>query len=371
MKQYKILAMTSIENKKRIEQFFDTTQFNYAGTVAPDINGAKKVVNAAIDALVVMANKITAKDSELLKQIYMARKDFATILITDTCDVDTLTIAMECGIAKVLTTDMDEKAIYDNIVFEIDKISSRGRGSKEKKYDSKIISVFGTKGGAGKTTVAVNFAVALQKKGKKVLLIDLDLQFGDVGVFMDVPRFDTISDLVEGADFSTAAVSSYLFTHSTGVNILLAPQSPELAELVKPAHIDKVVAALKDSFDYIVFDLGPTLDECVLQALELSDTIYFITTPEISTLKNTKICMNVLNTLELAKKVKFILNKDGDSYVKKKDMEAALDDEIVLVIPSEPKNTIAGINRGVPIVEANPKSKVSKEIVKYVNNDEI
>ena len=103
----------------------------------------------------------------------------------------------------------------------------------------------------------------------------------------------------------------------------------------------------------------------------MSDTVYFIITPEISTLKNAKNCMNVLNTLELSKKVKFILNKDGDSYVKKKDVESTLDEDIELVISSDPKTTIASINRGVPIVIASPKSKVGKEIIRFVNRDEI
>lgn len=293
------------------------------------------------------------------------------ILLTGTRDIEILTEAMSCGIGKVLTTDMEQSQIQEEIISEIAKNRSRGTDAGEQKYDSKILSVFGTKGGAGKTTVSVNMAVALQKKGKKVLLIDLDLQFGDVGVFMDIPVYDTISDLVAENDYSLATVNSYLYTHSSGVRVLLAPQSPEFAELVKPTHVNAIIDAVKDSYDYIIFDLGPTLDDCVLQALELSDTVYFIITPEISTLKNAKNCMNVLNTLELSKKVKFILNKDGDSYVKKKDVESTLDEDIELVISSDPKTTIASINRGVPIVIASPKSKVGKEIIRFVNRDEI
>lgn len=371
MRQYKILAMTSIENERKVEDILDVQNFNYVGSLPLDEKGIRKATKMTMDALVIVSPKLTSKDCSLLEQIYMARKNLVMILVTQVCDIDTLTEAMSCGIGKVLTMDMEEREINDSIIAEITKNRSRGSDGEEKQYDSKILSVFGTKGGAGKTTVAVNMAVALQKKGKKVLLIDLDLQFGDVGVFMDVPAFDTISDLVAEGDFNSSTVNSYLFTHSSGVHLLLAPQSPEFAEVVKPEHINKIVEAMKDSFDYIIFDMGPTLDECVLQALELCDTIYFIITPEISTLKNTKICINVLSTLELAKKVKFILNKDGDSYVKKKDMESALDDEIVLVIPSEPKNTIASINRGIPIVIANPKSKASKEITRYVNSEDI
>lgn len=371
MTHYKILAMASMENEKKAEELLDNDSFKYMGTVLLDSKGIEKVMNTSVDALVIVTDVLTGEDTKLLERIYMSKKNLVMILLTGIRDIEILTEAMACGIGKVLTTDMEQSQIQEEIISEIAKNRSRGTEVSEQKYDSKILSIFGTKGGAGKTTVAVNMAVALQKKGKKVLLIDLDLQFGDVGVFMDIPVYDTISDLVAENDYSLATVNSYLYTHSSGVRVLLAPQSPEFAELVKPTHVNAIIDAVKDSYDYIIFDLGPTLDDCVLQALELSDTVYFIITPEISTLKNTKTCMNVLNTLELSKKVKFILNKDGDSYVKKKDVESTLDEDIVLVISSDPKTTIASINRGVPIVIASPKSKVGKEIIHFVNRDEI
>ena len=358
MKHYKILAMASMENEKKAEELLDNDSFKYMGTVLLDSKGVGKVMNTSVDALVIVTDVLTSEDTKLLERIYMSKKNLVMILLTVTRDIEILTEAMSCGIGKVLTTDMEQSQIQEEIISEIAKNRSRGTDAGEQKYDSKILSVFGTKGGAGKTTVSVNMAVALQKKGKKVLLIDLDLQFGDVGVFMDIPVYDTISDLVAENDYSLATVNSYLYTHSSGVRVLLAPQSPEFAELVKPTHVNAIIDAVKDSYDYIIFDLGPTLDDCVLQALELSDTVYFIITPEISTLKNAKNCMNVLNT-------------DGDSYVKKKDVESTLDEDIELVISSDPKTTIASINRGVPIVIASPKSKVGKEIIRFVNRDEI
>jgi pilus assembly protein CpaE len=301
----------------------------------------------------------------------MTKKNVVLLLITNKCDMETLSLAMDCGIAKVFTTEKSTLDIQEGIIAEIDRANTRYAEAEEKVYNSKIVSVFGTKGGTGKTTIAVNFAVALQKAGKKVLLIDLDLQFGDVGVFLNVPRFDTISDLVQEGDFNAVTINSYLYTHTSGVKVLCAPQSPEFAEIVKPEHITRIAESLRNSLDYIIFDLGPMLDECVLQALEISDSVYFITTPEISTLKNTKTCMNVMETLGIADKMKFILNKNGDSYVKQKDMEATLNAEIVLVIPNETKNAITAINRGVPIITAAPKSKIAKSICKFIGNGEI
>lgn len=167
MKHYKIIAMTAMENEQRVQYVLNNPQFNYIATVSPDENGVKKIINTAIDALVVMTDNLTGDHCALLEQIYMAKKNIVMILITNVCDLQMLTEAMDCGIGKVLTTDMDKKEIQENIVAEIVKNQSRGSESEEKGYDSKILSVFGTKGGTGKTTVAVNMAVALQKKGKK------------------------------------------------------------------------------------------------------------------------------------------------------------------------------------------------------------
>ena len=165
----------------------------------------------------------------------------------------------------------------------------------------------------------------MQEKGKDVVLIDLDLQFGDVGIFMNVPRFETISDLVKEGSFSRSSIKRYLYKHNTGVSILCAPASPELAEIVKPEHISMIADVLKKEFDYIIFDMSPTIDEFVLHALDISDSIYFVTNPEISTLKNTR----------------------------------------------DSKSAISAINRGIPLVDVAPRSKASKAILNYVNSQDI
>lgn len=242
---------------------------------------------------------------------------------------------------------------------------------ENKEYLPKVISIFGTKGGTGKTTIAVNLAVALQKKGMRVVLLDLDLQFGDVGVFMDIPQADTISELIAEGMLNEDNIISYLHKHTSGVQILSAPSSPELAEMVKPEYISQIIEVLKKKFDYVMIDLGPALDEVSLQALDLTDSIYFVTNPEISTLKNTKVCLNVMDKLGVSDKVKLILNKNGESFIKKENMEDALDKEIVLSLSRDSKNVIASINRGIPIILANPKSKVSRELTNFVATTEI
>ena len=317
-------------------------------------------------------------ESNFVEKINRTVKDKALILITGNYDVNVLTKAMECGITKVISKDDNEDSIYRSIVGEIEKENIATVDDSKESEDGfvgtkngKTISVFGTKGGTGKSTVSVNLATALQEKGKDIVLIDLDLQFGDVGIFMNVPRFETISDLVKEGSFSRSSIKRYLYKHNTGVSILCAPASPELAEIVKPEHISMIADVLKKEFDYIIFDMSPTIDEFVLHALDISDSIYFVTNPEISTLKNTKVCLDVLKTLGHFDKVKMVLNKDGESYIKRKDMESTLNKDMDLVIPRDSKSAISAINRGIPLVDVAPRSKASKAILNYVNSQDI
>ncbi len=384
MNHVKVLALATSANRPELERLLDDPAVYCVEMMAPNINIIDQALGVAAEGIVILSNELNEAECQFLEKFYISQPNMVIILITQTCDVNILSKAMQCGIAKVLTTDMSPSKICSDIVNEVERARSRNIVSSDKPVtissvtstnstsrNATLISSFGTKGGTGKTTIAVNTAVALQSEGKKVAIIDLDLQFGDVGVFMDVPKCETIYDLVMEGDFSASAINSYMYNHSSGVKILCAPDSPELAEVIKPEYIRRIGEAIKSEYDYIIFDMSPTIDECVLEALEISDLIYFVTNPEISTLKNSKICLNVLETLGMANKVRFVLNKYGDSYVKVKDMEAALDKEMYWVVPSDSKSTVSAINRGVPVVLATPNSKASKAIMKYIQTGEI
>ena len=359
------MGIASEGNAGALKNLLEYEQFECIDVVEAENENLPYIVKQPMNAVVVYDGDFSPILADFLEKINIARSDSMIFLVTKNCDMETLTRAMQCGVRNVFTMD----AVPEKICHEIETEVVR----QQKKYDpsgssmnrAHIISVFGTKGGTGKTMLSVNLAVALQSIGKQVLVVDLDLPFGDVGVFFDIPKFDTISDLIEEGVFSNATVNSYLYKHSSGVHALCAPVSPEYAELVKPEYINKIVSAVSTDFDYIIFDLGPTIDEVALQALEICNDIYFVTNPEISTLKNTKVCMHVLDTLGQASKVKMVLNKEGSSDIKIKDVEAALDMAMTVVVPSETRNVIASINRGIPIVIATPKSKVSKAIKSY------
>ena len=376
--KYKVLGLTTESGNAYLKKIINGSGFEFAGLLELEPRNLDKITVSDCDAIIIYSERFADAESNFVEKINRTVKDKALILITGNYDVNVLTKAMECGITKVISKDDNEDSIYRSIVGEIEKENIATVDDSEELEDGfvgtkngKTISVFGTKGGTGKSTVSVNLATALQEKGKDVVLIDLDLQFGDVGIFMNVPRFETISDLVKEGSFSRSSIKRYLYKHNTGVSILCAPASPELAEIVKPEHISMIADVLKKEFDYIIFDMSPTIDEFVLHALDISDSIYFVTNPEISTLKNTKVCLDVLKTLGHFDKVKMVLNKDGESYIKRKDMESTLNKDMDLVIPRDSKSAISAINRGIPLVDVAPRSKASKAILNYVNSQDI
>ena len=318
-----------------------------------------------VDAVVVYSDTMDDTEQRFIEQLYMTRGKIAFVLVCNHPTADTYGKAMSCGISRILPADSTPGEISAAVISEIVKIQNRVESADVREYDSRVLSVFSTKGGTGKTTIAVNLAAALQRLGKKVALIDLDLQFGDVSVFLNIPHCETISDLAAEQAITPNVVNSFLYKHRTGLQVLCGPESPELAELVKPELIDSVLNILRVEFDYVICDLAPSIDDVSLMAVDRSDTVYFVTTPEIPTLKNTHTCLTVLSQLNYGEKIQLVVNRDGDSYVTEKDVKTALNKDVGIVIPNDPKAAAAAMNRGIPVVLAAPKANISKTIYSF------
>ena len=362
MKQIRVLAAASGENRARMKSLLEHESVNMMALMEPDLSGADRAAAMPVDAVVLMSQTLSSGQMAFMEKLYMCREKLALVLITDEKDADTLTAALSCGIDRVITWDLTPEEIAAELSGAVERTLSRSESAEVRQFDSRVISIFSTKGGTGKTTVAVNMAVSLRQLGKRVAIVDLDLQFGDVGIFLNLPKSDTISDLVSESTLTPSVVNSFLYEHSSGVFVLPAPESPELAELVKTEHVDKIITVLRAEFDYVVCDLAPTLDEMALFVLDRSDSVYFITNPEVPALKNAKTCLSLMGTLGLAEKIRLVLNKEGDPYVGRKDVENALDRKIYAGLPSDLKASSPAINRGIPCVSGYPKSKLARAL---------
>ena len=229
-----------------------------------------------------------------------------------------------------------------------------------------VVTVFGSKGGAGKTVVAVNLATVLAREKKaRVALVDLDLEFGDVALMLDVAPRRTIGELArEEEPLDGDLVESYLLAHSSGVRVLPAPLSPEQAETIGGGAVNAILAALRHRYDYVIIDAPPSFTEPVLVALDASETILAVTTMELPALKNMSICLNILSTLGFAEdKVKLVLNRFGREFgLTLPRVEDKLGVSVWATIPSDGATVVPSVNRGVPFVLSDPKRPVSMAV---------
>ena len=231
----------------------------------------------------------------------------------------------------------------------------------------KIISFFSPKGGVGRTTIATNLAVALhQTTQQPVVLVDGSLPFGDIAVILNMsPKAKTIADLIGSFETADAdVIDSILTPHSTGIKVLLAPPTPESTELITGANIKHVLELLKQRYAYVVVDTWPSFQEQVITMLDVSDVILTLMTLEITSLKNVRVFMEIVEKLGYDEnKVQLVANRnDSSGGIKASDVEASLGRKIPHTIVSDGRTLVLAVNRGVPFVISHRDSQVSKDI---------
>jgi pilus assembly protein CpaE len=240
----------------------------------------------------------------------------------------------------------------------------------KKRGPARVVLFYGAKGGVGTTTIAINTAIALHKElNQRVCLIDANLQFGDHRVFLDLGLDrPSIVDLATAPVRDLDLVRQILVKHESGIELLLAPPSPETAELVNSDHLPEIVGLLANDFDYIVLDVDKRLDEINLRLMDVAQMIYVVLTADLPCLKNVRLVLETINHLGYSdEKVKLILNRSNAfTGINVKNAESALKRRIDYQIINEYRSAIGALNSGAPFMYTKVDSALGRDVLEFV-----
>lgn len=230
--------------------------------------------------------------------------------------------------------------------------------------DINVVTVMGASGGVGKTTIATNLAASFAEFGLKTCLVDLSLQFGDVGMFTNIKPNFTVYDLVVSNPEFNPNMNLFIEHVNPNLFVLPAPVLPEQADYITRSMIAKLIKNLSVYFDVVVFDTPSIINDICLELFQLSHQIVLVTTKDLGSIKNSKLAIDILTKLKVDDKIKLVLNKhDSPKFVVDDDsVRRMLGVDIISAIPHT--NTITGnaINMGVPFIYSYPREAISDAI---------
>jgi pilus assembly protein CpaE len=228
----------------------------------------------------------------------------------------------------------------------------------------KVIAVYGPKGGVGCTTIAVNLAIALHKEESPVIIVDGDMEFGDVAVFVNQQGKNSIVDLAPRAEeLDPEIIQEVTVLHPpTGLKILTAPARPEFSESVTGEQFMKVLDYLRSMFAYIVVDCASSLTDVTLSSIDSADLIVLITTQEIPAIKDARLFLDLLSSLKISRdRLLFVMNKfDKRIGITSEKISESFKQEIQIILPVEEKVVLPSINRGVPFVMGDKSKSITR-----------
>ena len=277
--------------------------------------------------------------------------------------------AVLAGVNDYLMTPIKEEELIQSIhtvLAQEERRRARMSGEMEEPVAcGTVLTVFGAKGGIGKTTISTNLATSLvQKTGQSAVLVDLDTRFGDVAILMDIPVERSIADLaMPEEEITRELVQECIYTHNTGVSILPAPIRPTDWRNVHAGHIERVVMLLAQSYDYVILDTPGTFNDIVARALELATLVLLVATVDMASLKDTLLAIDMLRSWNFPReKVKLVINATNEAAnVQPQDVKRMLGQEVFWSVPYD-RNISAATQLGMPVVVAKPQCRAAESL---------
>lgn len=370
-----VLADADVERRIELKKsLFKNPDIETSGEVENEDDCLSTVKEAQPDLLILSIPFGETDVVQLVEDISMESPQTEIVLIAeDMEDRDEARKLMRHGARDYIVRPVDEDELL-KVVKEVVSLSRKrqekltqimtGRAAGKTTRPGKVLTVFSTKGGVGRSLIAANLACSIRElTEKRVALVDFDLQFGDDSILLDMTPTTSIASLARDArevdTIDLDLLEMYMHTHEdSGVDLLPAPPRPEEADYVGDSEARKILDAVKRHYEYVIVDTSSQVTEPVIAALEMSDIVLLLLTLELPTIKNGKLMLELMESLGLERDgVRIIMNRDmPGSEVQLKEVEDALEQEIIGGLPSEGKTIMPSIDEGVPVVVSHPDS---------------
>jgi pilus assembly protein CpaE len=321
--------------------------------------------------MVLLGPSFTGDDKmEDIRTFHNQDPSLVVMMVATEVTSELLRRGMRAGVSDVLEAPLDETKIEEAIeqfAHDVLKRQSAAKASSEptepESGEGKIVTIWSAKGGSGTTVVATNVALLLNRiPDKKVVLVDADLQFGDVCLVLQLePKFTMVNAAHELHHLDIEMLDSLLTEHPSGLKVLAAPLEPAFADDITTAGLIQMLDVLKQEYDYILIDTASMLDELILSLVEKSDQVLMVVDMDLPSVKNAKLANDTLRLLKFStQSIQLVMNRSNSrSKLDNKEIESALKMPIAASVPSD-ASVAASVNEGRPVVIADPKGRVAK-----------
>ncbi|HET9681428.1 MAG TPA: response regulator [Candidatus Limnocylindrales bacterium] len=364
----RILVVDDEANVQRLLQY-TLKQAGYTVTIAGDGQEALRLWTAEQPALILLDVSLPKLDGYAVAEKVRAQEaggaHVPIIMLTAEKDVEQRIRALRAGADDYLVKPFHQAELLARIKSLLARLGMI-EGTLAKPPLGRMIAFYGAKGGVGATTVAINTAIALHlEHDRKVVLVDGVLQFGDHRVFLDLgPDRKSIADAVSAPTVDADLMKSVVVKHDSGIDLLLAPASPEEGDLVREDRLVEVLGLLRSMYDFVVVDVDKRIGDLTLSVLDHADEIHIVKTADLSCLKNVRLALEALDRIGYDRtKVRLVLNRStAFTGISVGAAENALKRQFETKISNEYRTAITAQNSGKPFADARTDTALAKEI---------
>lgn len=364
-----VIVDPDLDMRAELNRMLTVSQFAVVGESDYGIEAVTVAKEHPPDVFLVAMEEPVARSIQTIEMLGAAAPDASIIVYSTLADAGSVRRAMVAGardyLIKPLKPEDVSRAIYGLLEQEERKRLHISGQRAEPVARGTTLTIFGAKGGIGKTTIATNLSTALARAtNANVVLVDMDTRFGDVAIMMDIAVESSIADVSRHIEeLDRESIKDYLVRHHTGVAILPAPLHPTEWRTVTPQHIERIIDLLSQGHDYIIIDTPGTFNELIATTLELANIILLVTSMDIASIKDTALALEMLRAAQVSEdKVKLTINHSTSSNsLREEDVERVLEYRVTWRIPHD-YNVASSNQLGIPIVIAKPYARVSRAI---------